>query len=61
MGIKGLHWLGAPEWAVPSFVMMSLWDVGSTILGYLAGLQGIPTELHEAAQIDGANDLTWGV
>jgi multiple sugar transport system permease protein len=57
VGIQGPNWLGAPEWALPSLVIMSLWGVGSTMLVYLAGLQGIPTELYEAAQVDGANEL----
>jgi multiple sugar transport system permease protein len=37
--------------------MVSLWGVGSSMLIYLAGLQGIPSELYDAAKVDGANDL----
>jgi multiple sugar transport system permease protein len=50
-------WLQDPEWAVPSLVIMSLWSVGGGMIIYLAGLQGIPTALYEAATIDGANVL----
>lgn len=57
IGITGPSWLGSPEWALPSLVMMSLWAVGGGMLIYLAGLQGIPTELYEAAKVDGANDV----
>jgi multiple sugar transport system permease protein len=54
-GIKGPSWLGNTRWALPSIIMMSLWGVGGPMLIYLAGLQGVPTELYEAAKIDGAN------
>jgi multiple sugar transport system permease protein len=56
-GIKGPNWLGSPKTALPSLVMVSLWGVGSSMLIYLAGLQGIPSELYDAAKVDGANDL----
>ncbi|MEW6716450.1 MAG: sugar ABC transporter permease [Chloroflexota bacterium] len=48
-------WLQDPKWAVSSLVIMSLWSVGGSMIIYLAGLQGIPTTLYEAAKIDGAN------
>jgi len=55
--IQGPAWLASPRWALPAFILMSLWDVGAPMLVYLAGLQGIPTDLYEAAEVDGAN--TW--
>ncbi len=56
LGIQGPLWLHHTKWALPSFIMMSLWaSIGGPMLIYLAGLQGIPTELYEAASIDGAN------
>ncbi|MGQ9629228.1 MAG: carbohydrate ABC transporter permease [bacterium] len=54
VGIQGPNWLGSPEWVLPSLIIMSLWGVGGGMVIYLAGLQGIPTELYEAASIDGA-------
>ncbi|WP_210411571.1 carbohydrate ABC transporter permease [Oceanispirochaeta crateris] len=54
-GINGPKWLLDPDWAIPSFVMMSLWGVGRSMIIYLASLQSIPTSLYEAAEIDGAN------
>lgn len=57
IGIQGPNWLGSPDWALTSLVIMSLWGVGGSMLIYLAGLQGIPTELYEAAEVDGANSL----
>lgn len=56
IGIKGPNWLGSPQWALPSLVLISLWGVGGSMLIYLGGLQGIPTELYDAAKVDGCND-----
>ncbi len=53
VGIEGPLWLGHSRWALPSLILMSLWSVGSPMLIYLAGLQGIPTDLYEAVDIDG--------
>jgi multiple sugar transport system permease protein len=50
-------WLGDPFWTVPAIVLMGLWGVGSGMMIYLAGLQNIPTQLYEAARIDGAGPL----
>ena len=54
VGISGPSWLGDERWALPSLVMMSIWGVGASTIIYLAGLQGIPTDLFEAAEVDGA-------
>jgi len=54
VGITGPRWVYSEQWAIPSFVMMGVWGAGSNMLLYLAGLQGIPTPLYEAAAIDGA-------
>jgi multiple sugar transport system permease protein len=53
-GIKGPGWLSDPQWAVPALVIMSLWSVGGNVIIYLAGLQGVPTDLYDAAKVDGA-------
>lgn len=54
LGIKGPNWLMSRQWVIPSFILMSLWEVGGSMVIYLASLQGIPTSLYEAATIDGA-------
>lgn len=54
LGIQGPIWLQSETWAKPSLVIMSLWGVGGTTIIFLAALQGIPPELHEAAALDGA-------
>jgi multiple sugar transport system permease protein len=54
-GIAPIKWLFDPTWAKPAFILMSLWLTGFQMVIFLAGLQGVPKELHEAASIDGAN------
>ncbi len=49
-----IPWITNPNWAKPSLVLMSLWGVGANMIILLAGLQGIPRHLYEAATIDGA-------
>ena len=57
VGIKGPGWLHDPDWALFSLVIMSLWGVGQTMIIYLAGLQNVPTDMYDAAKVDGANML----
>lgn len=47
-------WLADPMWSKPALVLMGTWGVGGAMLIYLAGLQGIPKSLYEAAELDGA-------
>ncbi len=62
-GVVGPAWLMDTKWAFWSLVFMSLWGVGGSMIIYLAGLKDIPSTLHEAAIIDGANawQRTWHV
>lgn len=57
IGIQGPKWIYDENWAMPSLILMSLWNVGGNIVLYLAALQGVPTEQYEAASIDGARWL----
>jgi multiple sugar transport system permease protein len=63
LGIVGPGWISDPSWSKPSLIIMSLWTVGQTIVVFLAGLQDVPQELYEAAQLDGANtwQRTWNI
>jgi multiple sugar transport system permease protein len=54
-GIGPIKWLFDPTYTKPAFILMSLWFVGPQMIIFLAGLQGVPQELLEAAEIDGAN------
>lgn len=53
--IEGPLWIFSEKWVLPSFILMSVWAMGGMMLIYLAALQGIPQQLYEAAEIDGAN------
>lgn len=54
-GLKSPRWFWSEEWALPGLAMIALWASGTNMLLYLAGLQSIPTQVQEAARIDGAN------
>jgi len=55
-GIQGPRWLSDPKTALPSLVMLGVWrSMGANMIIFLAGLQGVPQELYEAARIDGAS------
>lgn len=56
-GIQGPRWIYSATWAMPSMIIMSLWGAGGSMLIFLAGLQGIPTVLYEAATIDGTGPV----
>jgi multiple sugar transport system permease protein len=47
-------WLTDETWAMPGLILMSLWNVGTMMLIFLAGLQGVPQELMDSALVDGA-------
>lgn len=55
LGITGPTWLQSTAWAMPALIIVKVWkSVGYYTVLFLAGLQGIPTELYEAAKVDGA-------
>jgi multiple sugar transport system permease protein len=55
VGLPGPGWLNDQHWAMPAIIIMSLLGVGGNMVVLLAGLQGIPQHLYEAAKLDGAN------
>jgi len=57
LGMQSPRWFWSEQWALPGLIMISLWGTGTNMLLYLAGLQAIPTQLLEAARIDGANAI----
>jgi len=59
LSIHGPNWLGDPVWAVPTVAALGIWrNIGTCMIFFLAGLQGIPEEVEEAASMDGAG--YWG-
>lgn len=55
IGISGPPWIGSEAWSKPSLILMSLWGTGQAVVIYLAGLQDIPQDFYDAAQVDGAS------
>jgi multiple sugar transport system permease protein len=55
--VRGPNWLASSAWALPSLILITLWTtIGSIrMLIFLAGLQGVPQELYDAAEVDGVN------
>lgn len=59
LGFPAVNWLGQASMLMPSMIMLSLWaDVGYNIILFIAGIQGIPDDFFEAAEIDGAGAIT---
>ena len=54
-GIEGLHWLSDPTYALFVISLLRVWQFGSAMVVFLAALKGVPTDLYEAASIDGAS------
>ncbi|OXS60312.1 sugar ABC transporter permease [Cohnella sp. CIP 111063] len=51
-------WIASTTWALPAVIIIGVWGlIGYTMILYLAGLQGIPRDLYEAAEVDGANSM----
>lgn len=48
-------WANDTLWVYPAYIIMGIWGTGNAMLVMLAGLQGVPTELYDAAKVDGAN------
>lgn len=54
VGIPPINWLGEENWMLMAYVLQGLWTVGGAMIINLAGLQSIPTDLYDAAKVDGA-------
>jgi multiple sugar transport system permease protein len=56
LGVDAVNWLGDPHFAMPTIILLAVWkNFGYNMVVFVAGLQSIPEELHEAAELDGAN------
>jgi len=53
-GIKGPSWISHPDYIIYTIIMLTIWQFGSAMVIFLAGLKQVPTELYEASSIDGA-------
>lgn len=57
IGLSGPDWLNSTFWIYPSLALIGAWGVGNAMLLFIASIQGIPVDLYESAEVDGAN--TW--
>ena len=55
VGLPGPDWLNEPQWVIPALAYINIWSVGNIMVIMLAGLQNVPSELYDAAKVDGAN------
>ena len=62
LGLLGIHtdtsWIGRPDTALWTLIALSVWQFGSSMLIFLAGLKNIPASYYEAASVDGANGVS---
>lgn len=63
LGVRGPCWLTCDTWSRETLILLALWIIGQQVILYLAGLQGVPQDLYDAADVDGANFLRkfWNV
>lgn len=57
VGLPTSKWIFDEKTVIPSLILMSLWTIGTTVIIFLAGLQGVPKQLYEAVDIDGGNSF----
>lgn len=57
IGIEPANWISNPRYALYTLILLHVWQFGSAMVIFLAGLQQIPRELYEAAEVDGASAL----
>lgn len=57
LGLPGVHWLGDPSVALYTICLLVVWQFGTSMVLFLAGLKQIPSELYDAARVDGAGRL----
>ena len=55
IGMDGPNWLKDPMWSKPALLLLALWSTGNIMIIYLSGLQDVPVQVLEAAQLDGAS------
>ncbi|MFB5660972.1 carbohydrate ABC transporter permease [Alteribacillus sp. HJP-4] len=57
LGIQGQNWIASPDHALSVIILLVIWQFGSPMIIFLAGLRQIPQELYDAASVDGANTI----
>ena len=57
-GVQGPDWIADSSWVLVALALIGIWGVGNMMLIFIAGLQGVPTELYDAVKVDGAGAWT---
>ena len=57
LGFEAIPWLASTTWALPTLVLLNVWQFGSSMIIFLAGLKQIPASLYESAKVDGASPI----
>lgn len=57
MGVEGVPWLGDPKYSLFTITLLTVWQFGSSMVVFLAGMKQIPSSLYEAASVDGAGAI----
>ncbi|MCS6909845.1 MAG: sugar ABC transporter permease [Anaerolineales bacterium] len=57
VGLPGPDWLNSKTWIYPALAIIGLWGIGNAMVTMLAGMQGVPSELYDAARVDGAGPV----
>ncbi|MFL5681369.1 MAG: carbohydrate ABC transporter permease [Chloroflexota bacterium] len=58
VGLPAVDWIESTTWILPALALIGLWGVGNSMVVFIAGLQSVPSELYDAARVDGAGRLT---
>ncbi len=55
IGVPGPNWLNSEVWIYPTLTLIALWGVGNAMIIFIAGINSVPTDLYDAADVDGAS------
>ena len=55
VGITGPNWLNSEVWIYPTLTLIALWGIGNAMIIFIAGINSVPTDLYDAAEVDGAS------
>jgi multiple sugar transport system permease protein len=58
VGVPAVDWIESTTWILPALALIGLWGVGNSMVVFIAGLQSVPSELYDAARVDGAGRFT---
>ncbi len=57
VGVTGPNWLNSEVWIYPTLTLIALWGIGNAMIIFIAGMNSVPTDLYDAARVDGASSF----